>query len=137
MSKSVKFSEAVAGVLNTVAPERFRAEVNLFPDFRFEKIRELKVIVCPNILKQKNLDRVSSEYLVKVNIGVMKRLADVSGELPELIDLVENIGKKLERKKLDGGTVISTDYEPIYDSAAIARYNCFFSICSATVKVIE
>lgn len=127
MSEVLKMAEAVAAEL-----AEYHAEVMFFPEFELRELEAMRVAVVPTGTEYKTVSRSSHEELLKVQIGFLKRGCE--DELPELLQLVEELGLGFLNRKLAGATCVGVAYNPIYSPEHLRERGQFTSVIELTFK---
>lgn len=101
---------------------------------------QVKVLVVPNTKVSQSQTRDRSIYEFKVWVSVMQKLGTGShytfdkAALDALMQKVQDIETRLERRKLGDYSWIGTANEPIYDPEHLEQHRQFTSLLSVTYK---
>jgi len=136
-SQAVTLADAVVAELNNGSfSQSFTAVRRLLPDYDLEDLATLRVTVLPRQLSLERLNRAFIKAAYVIDVGIQKKIgADVDGELPGLIHLVEEITDYLAGRSLAGMTNaqwITNENDPLYDRDHLAGQRVFTSVISAT-----
>jgi hypothetical protein len=103
------------------------------PGFELSELDTLRVIVVPKTLEIEAVSRSSSKYLVSVDVGIMRRIGNLSPEeaVETLGDLVDELIEFLKSKTLDdfpAAQCVGVANDPIYIPDHLTQSRTFTSV---------
>ena len=134
----IDIGEALTAKIQTVTGAS-AAVFDLVPDFGLAQVSDLKIIVTPQAYTRGNKGAASRETpdtTCKINIAIMKKCGS-KADIPDLLELTENIAKAIERQIIGNGLVLSVEFDPIYSMDIFQQMKVFMSVCTANIKVIR
>ena len=141
MSVVTRMAKAVADELNRDQEFSvpFDAVFSVKPGYELKELDDLRVVVVPKTLEIERVSRISSKYLVTVDIGIMQRLGKLTPEeaVETLGDLVDEIADFLADRSLEefkAATFVSITNDPIYVPEFLTQNRTFMSVL--TVKYV-
>lgn len=117
----------------------FTARRMLLPEFELSELNDLHVTVLPKSIDIAAGSRIASNYDVKIDIGVQKKVADVEADVAQLCGLVEEIAEFLRRRPLQGAQYaawMNTANQPVYSPEHLAEKRLFTSVLTLTYRVM-
>jgi len=142
MSLVTTVAKSVAAELNKhTFSLSFEAVFSVKPGFELAELDTLRVIVVPKTLEIETVSRSSSKYLVSVDIGIMRRIGNLSPEeaVETLGDLVDEIIEFLKMKTLDDFPVaqcIGVTNDPIYILDHLTQSRTFTSVVNVKYAML-
>jgi len=130
MSEVLKVAEAVAASL-----DEYHAELLYSPEFELRELETMRVVVVPAGMEYKTLSRSSREETLKVSVGILKRATE--DDLPDLLQLMENLGLGFLTRKLAGAVCLAAVYNPIYSPEHLRERGQFTGVIELTFKQIK
>lgn len=115
-----------------------KAEFLLVPDFDFQEIKDLRILVVPQSFTADNsgsATRGGTDDRYKMNIGICKRVKKQE-EITGLLVLTERIFNVLKRKKIGNFYIVSVENDPVYDMNSLRTSKVFVSVLTANIKVL-
>ena len=111
----------------------FKAVFSVKPGFELAELDTLRVIVVPKTLEIETASRSSSKYVVSVDIGIMRRIGNLSPEeaVETLGDLVEEIIELLKTHSLFdflAAQVTGITNDPLYIPDHLTQQRTFTSV---------
>lgn len=140
MSLLVEIADAVAAALNGGNfSQPFEARRLHQPSFELKDLDELRVSVVPKSQEIAPISRASSAFDCAVDVGVQKKVdpADLP-QVDALLDLVEEIVKHLNQRRLDGlpdAGFVSIKWEPVVVAEHLDQLRVFTSVATVTYQV--
>jgi len=147
MSRVIDTADAiVAELVIGLAADEFSMEFTptrrVLPKFELSELDTLQVTVVPAAVEVLAASRAASQYDIRVDIGIQKRVsrgaleADVLG----LCDLVDEIADFLKMRGLSEAPTAhwrTTQNEPIYSAERLLDDRTFISVLALIYVVIE
>ena len=137
MSIVTRMAKAVTAELNRDQEFSvpFEAVFSVRPSYELKELNTIRVIVVPKALEIERVSRISSKYLVTVDIGIMQRLGKMTPEeaVESLGDLVDEIADFLSDRPLEefkAATFVSITNDPIYVPEFLTQNRTFMSVLS-------
>ena len=130
MADIVKLAEAVAAEIT----EPVKAEVLFAPELDLKTLKEMRIIVVPVGIDMKPLSRGCSEDSLKVQIGVLKKCTE--DDVPELVKLVETLGRGFLDKRLADATCMAVKYNPLYSPEHLRERRQFTGVIELTFLTV-
>ena len=137
MSVVTRMAKAVASELNRdqefTVP--FDAVFSVKPGYELKELDTIRVVVVPKTLEIERVSRVSSKYIVTVDVGVMQRLGKMTPEeaVETFGDLVDEIADFLSDRELEdfkAATFVNLTNDPIYVPDYLTQNRTFMSVLS-------
>ncbi len=138
MSVAVKIAKGVVSVLNDETfSQKFQAVYSVKPGFELSELEQVRVVVVPKSLEIERISRVSSKYTVSVDVGVMRRLGNLTPEdavdsLGELVDEIAEFLADITLSEFAEATFSGITNDPIYIPEHLTANRTFVSVL--TVK---
>jgi len=119
----------------------FEAVFSVKPGFELAQLDALRVIVVPKTLEIEAASRSSSKYLISVDIGVMRRLGQLTPEdaVETLGDIVDEVIEFLKQRTLDGfpaARCIAVTNDPIYIPDHLTQSRTFTSVVNVKYALL-
>ena len=119
----------------------FEAVFSVKPGFELAELDTLRVVVVPKTLEIGAITRVSSKYLVSVDIGIMRRIGKLTPEaaVETLGDLVDEITEFLKTATLDAfpaAQCVGVANDPIYIPDHLTQSRTFTSVVNVKYALL-
>jgi len=113
----------------------FDAVFSVKPGYELKELDTIRVVVVPKTLEIERVSRVSSKYIVTVDVGVMQRLGKMTPEeaVETFGDLVDEIADFLSDRELEdfkAATFVNLTNDPIYVPDYLTQNRTFMSVLS-------
>ena len=135
MSVVTRMAKAVTAELNRDQEFSvpFEAVFSVKPGYELKELDTIRVVVVPKTLEIERVSRISSKYLVTVDIGIMQRLGKMTPEeaVETLGDLVDKIAEFLSDREVEdfkAATFVSVANDPIYVPEFLTQNRTFMSV---------
>jgi hypothetical protein len=119
----------------------FEAVFSVRPGFELSELETLRVIVVPKTLEIETVSRSSSKYLVSIDVGVMRRLGNLTPEeaVESFGDLVDEVIEFLKTKTLDefpAARCVAVANDPIYIPDHLTQSRTFTSVVNVKYALL-
>ncbi|MEQ9616663.1 MAG: hypothetical protein RLN60_01370 [Phycisphaerales bacterium] len=141
MSTIIDLADAITVSLNTQTfSPPITAERSHLPIFDVGQVGDaIKVSVVPRSLTVENATRTSNFFDASTDIGVQRRVdPNVSAQIDELLDLVEQIGDHLRLTRpatMPEAQWLTTEHDPVLAAEHLERLSVFTSVLTVTHRV--
>jgi len=122
----------------------FTPQRRVLPEFELADLTELKVTVVPKSVETDAASRTASQYDVRVDIGIQRKLdasgADLDNQVAELLGLVDEIAEHLRGRLLNGAPWARwthTANDPVYAPDHLAERRVFTSVLTVTYRAMK
>lgn len=141
MLEIMTLADAVAAEINTGSfSVPVTAQRMLLPEFELADLADLKVTIVPKSVATVGITRQAMRHEVEIEIGIQKKLTGtIDTELPQWIELVQEIDSFLRKKPLTGAVDaawLKSAIEPLYAREHLAQSRVFTSIITVTYLLI-
>jgi len=138
MIEALEISKQLAAVLNTGQfSQEFTAAARALPEYDLAQLKSLAVSVVPKSAEIVNLTRAVTNLEIEVDVALQKKVSkDLDGDVEELLKLVSEIVKFLNRKDISGAKFKKIANEPIYSSEHLNEKRLFTSLITVTYSRI-
>ncbi len=138
MIEALQLSKELAGVLNAGQfSKEFTAAARALPEYDLAQLKNLAVSVVPKSAEIINLTRAVTSLEIEVDIAVQKKVSkDLDGDVEELLKLVSELVKFVNRKDLENAKFKKVANEPIYSSEHLNEKRLFTSLITVTYSKV-
>ena len=138
MIEALEISKQLAAVLNSGQfSQEFTAAARALPEYDLAQLKSLAVSVVPKSAEIVNLTRAVTNLEIEVDVALQKKVSkDLDGDVEELLKLVSEIVKFLNRKDISGAKFKKIANEPIYSSEHLNEKRLFTSLITVTYSRI-
>ncbi len=134
MIEALQLSKELAAVLNTGQfSQSFTAAARALPEYDLAQLKNLTISVVPKSAEVINLTRAVTSLEIGVDIAVQKKVSkELDGDVEELLKLVSEIVKFVNRKDIANAKFRKVANEPIYSSEHLNEKRLFTSLITVT-----
>lgn len=142
MSFAIAIADAVAATINSAPAgtfsEAFEAQRRIRPVFEPADLADLKVTVVPRSIAIEAGDRTTDFFDASVDIAVQRKVEQQDeSQVVALLDLAEEIGDHLRRRRLEGlpdAVFRGLAHEPLVAVEHLDQMGVFTSVLTATYR---
>ncbi len=149
MALAIDIADAV---VNELASGTFSQLINVthrvLPEYELAELKELQVTVVPAAVEISSGSRTLSQYDVRIDIGIQKKLpltsetpgSNLDTEVAQLCGLVDEVAEFIKRRSLQDARYalwLRTANEPIYAADHLTERRLFTSVLTVTYRVMK
>ncbi len=138
MIEALQLSKELAAVLNGGQfSQEFTAAARALPEYDLAQLKNLTISIVPKSAEIVNLTRAVTSLEIEVDIAVQRKVSkDLDGDVEELLKLVSELVKFVNRKNISDAKFKKIVNEPIYSSEHLNEKRLFTSLITVTYSRI-